>query len=419
MGRRLIFAGLAGLLLVSAVGVFGTQNSGKIREFVETREGELTAELLDEPDWCKPDMTFTIRGKDDVYFTEGEECKAGESCKEGTRGLFLLQKLLAGVRVGLQKECPQAKSITFNGFVDDVFVYRGYASKDNPNGEWVLFDLPVNLVESPPVPPPVSTPIEAPPRPESIAECNEFAAHPDDPTKPKGIKGVADDDVEAGKALFACEDALELEPDNTRLKFQLARAFLLYDKPAEGVGLMTEAAEEGHGAAIAALGDFALYGLLDDEPDPEMAKALYLKAAKAGFKPATKLAAAIIADPKEDKSQEVAGEPEYQQPKRLAQLKKGEIFPEQGAAFVYAMTYGSAVLAGIKHHCPEVDAALSLGQIQNAVFKRTDFMTVMMIGSDDELKQAGMDDGYALAFDKGCKSQEVQAVQESMRKTFN
>lgn len=425
MGRRLKYAAagmFAAAIAGTALHVASTETQTPSRVFGTTKGGELSAEIPGTGVWCQPDVTFVIRGQDDTHFTTGE-------IEQGRKERFLLNRLLSAVRRGLQQECPQAKSVTFNGFVDDVFVYRGYASRDNPQGEWILIDMPVVLVEAPP-PPPVAqaataqAPVAAAastPRRESIAECDTLAAHPDDPEKPKGIAGVADDDIHAGHALTACEEAIQAEPGNSRLKFQLARAYLLYDKPSEAVELLIEAAEEGHGAAIASLADLVLYGALDGEPDPETAKSLYQQAARAGFKPADKLAAEIVSDPEEDKNAQVAGEPEYHQPNRIAALLKGEPLAESGRSFAASFIYSLGVMGGIKHHCPDAGIDIPPQQLMQKYMQRMGsegFGAILMGGVSPDLEQHGMDDGYALAFTKGCPSKEVAAVHAALTSTF-
>lgn len=426
MGRRLKMpAALALALAVSALAltVFGQEQRADVRVLARTKGSELTAELQNRPDWCQPDLTFTVRGQEDTYFKEGERDD------QGRQGRFLLQKLLGAVRAGLQHECSLAQSITFNGFVDDVFVYRGHAAKGAAQGDWVLLELPVALVApadpglaTEPAPPPPQADVG--PRPESVAECDAAAAHPDDPGKPSGVKGVPDDDIHAGNALAACEEARRVDPDNPRLKFQLGRAYLLYDKPAEGVELIAEAAEAGHGPAIAALGDFVLYGVLDGQPDPETARSLYQQAAAAGFKPAAKLAGEIMADPKEDKRAQTTPEPSYHHPDRINMLVKGEPIPGNGSTFKAHFIYASNAIAGIKHHCPDAGIDMAPATMLEKYMARMGVsglggLIVVSSAGYEELEQQGMDDGYALAFTKGCSSGEVAAVHKSVRSTLN
>lgn len=422
MGNVAFFAGL----LLPAF-IFGSNASGQTTAtgpgaLAQLKGGELIAEVADRAAWCKRDITFTIRSQDAKYFDHTERDV------QGRLGQITLQRLLGTIRVALEKSCPQAHSVTFNGFVDDVFIYRGYAEKNSAGGEWVLIELPVSLVkapEPPPPPPKIAAAQVAPfPDPASVGECDRLAAHPDDSQKPKNIKGVSDDDLKPGPALSACEKALTIEPDNSRVKFQLARALIAYNKPADGVEMLTEAAEQGSGAATAALGDITLYGLIDGNPDPEMAKKLYLQAENLGFKPAKALAAAIEANPNEDTAPQIAAEPQYHMPNRVKWMLEGKALPGQGGDFVDVLAYGSRFIAGIIHQCPDRGVSLTPQQILNTVHKRAGVaigflgMSALGEGAYSGTQQKGMDDGYALAMTAGCKSLQVQAAEETMRKTF-
>lgn len=420
MGRLIVATALSAALGMSAIQVFSQGPQSETTVFTRTKGGEMVAELPNQPGWCQPNMTFTVRGTDDSYFKEGE------TDEQGRQGRFILQKLLAGTRIRLKRDCPEARSITFNGFVDDVFIYRGYAEKGGKEGDWILVEMPINLVEAPTPPPPAVVPPPEEPRlrPESVAECNALAAHPDDPTKPKSVKGVSDDNLEAGKAAEKCEEAIEVEPDNPRIRYQLARAYIAYGKDAEGLELMTEAAEEGHPVAIASLGDVALYGVLDDEPDPETAKALYLQAATKGFKPAAKLAAEIVDNPKEDKSQEVVPEPEFTRPEYAKMVMSGEVLPDRDVQFVLNYIYVTSFMSGIKYQCEGAGVkGLDVSRVMQAVYSRLGLRGEMAMrawneGSYGDLEQDAMDDGYALAVAKGCSAKEIEAVRNSIRKTF-
>lgn len=412
------------VLAAASIGVvFGQDGAKGPGPLAMTTDRELIAEVPDRAAWCKPEITFTVRGKDDKYFK-------GEKDARGRIGLFTLQKLLGLIRVGLAANCPQARAITFNGFVDDVFVFRGYAEKGGTAGDWALIEMPVILVQAPEPPPPTGQASTAPPlvaNVASVAECDKLAAHPDDPQKAKGVKGVRDDDLKAGPALSACEAAVVTEPHTVRLKFQLARALIAYDKPVEGLELLTEAAEQGSGAAVAALGDITLYGLLDDNPDPAEAKELYLQAAKLGFKPAKALATAIEANPKEADTQEAAAEPQYHHPDRMGLLLRGEVLPGQGGGFIQTVVYSTFVIAGIKHQCPErgipagvVDQSKLLKVTSERAGAGVAWMGFIALneGGYARIEQEGMDDGYALALTSGCASAKLLAAEQSIIKTF-
>ena len=418
MGHRIAHASLLGIAaLAFMVSVLGQSPEPEMKLLARTKGGELTAEVPNDRNWCKPDLTFTINGAEDAYFKQGEVDAQGRS------GRFLLQRLIGVIRVGLQAECPQARSITLNGYVDGEYVFRGYASRTDIQSNWALIELPINTIASSSSKPVAEIPVSAAspspmrtPRPASIGECDALAAHPDDPTKPKNIAGVADDDIKAGEASDKCEEAVATNPENPRLAYQLARSYIAFGKAAEGLELLTEAAEDGHAVAIAYLGDVALYGVLDSTPNPELAKALYLRAEKLGFQPAKKLASAISADPIEDASQSVSAEPEFIEPKFAAILLQGKTLTDTGRAFLTMMFYSSSFLSGIKHQCPDVQMQISEGDIMYAVKGRSAYSEFLLSpvfteGNEvDELKQNGMDDGYALAVTKGCDAAEVDAV---------
>ena len=212
-------------------------------------------------------------------------------------------------------------------------------------------------------------------------------------------------------------------PDEPRLRFQLARALIGYDKVADGVESMTEAAELGSGAATAALGDITLFGLIDDTPDPVSAKKLYLQAASLGFKPAVALAAAIEANPQEDTSPQVA-EPKYHHPDRASQMLRGEELPGSGGDFIATLAYSTRFIAGIVYACPKRGVELTPQQIFNSVYRRAGpaatFLGLSAVGEGAyaTLQQEGMDDGNALAESSGCDSSRVAAAEQSLRKTI-
>jgi len=70
------------------------------------------------------------------------------------------------------------------------------------------------------------------------AECDRWAASPQDTTRPVGVAGVDPGQIEADRAVPACRSALEGRPNDLRLMFQLARAL----EKAGGADSDTEAA---------------------------------------------------------------------------------------------------------------------------------------------------------------------------------
>ncbi len=369
---------------------------------------DFTAEVPAARNWCQPHVTLLVRGRDEETFT-------------GPVSVRL--RLGGGIQAILPRECPQVQRVTVNGFVDDVFVYRAVTSRTDPNERWLLMELPVAAVpDVPDAPPPPAADQAAlqEPREESVQACDVAAAHPDDPTKPEGIAGVTDDEMHAGAALTACEEAVLFDPENVRTLYQLARAYLIYDRPVEGVELMTEAAEEGHGAAIAVLGDIALYGLLGDDPDPELARSLYQQAAAAGFVPAVTLAMTIEENPEVDMAASVTTTPQMRQPMLLPPLLRGDTLQGSQEEIARGFVYGMQVIGGVLTHCPEsLESNATMAKVSSALVGRTKMPRAVIAATigDERLQQDGLDDGYALAFDKGCSSPEITAILRTVRLT--
>lgn len=131
----------------------------------------------------------------------------------------------------------------------------------------------------------------------SIAHCDAQAAHPDDPEK-EDMHGVTDENLQSAKAIQACQEAVKISPSVARLRFQLGRGYWKAERYEEAVEAFVEAGRNGHGGALAYLGDATLYGVAGLGPDPELARNLYQNAAKAGFKPAKAVAVEIVAGAK-------------------------------------------------------------------------------------------------------------------------
>lgn len=112
-------------------------------------------------------------------------------------------------------------------------------------------------------------------------ESDERAGHPDDPTKPKNIKGVADAALESEdaltKAIEASAEAVAAFPEEPRYRFQLGRALMLAGME-DAIPHLEFAAEKGHGAAMAYLAR--------TKDNAFAAMDLFRRAEKAGFKPA-------------------------------------------------------------------------------------------------------------------------------------
>lgn len=402
-----------------------------MRVYASSKNNEIVAKIEDVSNWCKRDMVFEVHGVNEVNFTDGEVDSRGR------HGRFLLSKLLGVIRVGLQKECPQVESITLNGFVKNEFIFRGIARKEGGDN-WVLVPVPIALVsesELSKIDENISTQTSQQDGDldneistnalNAIEECDSLAAHPQDPLKPLNTKGVEDDDIKAGEAAEKCEIALEEDDESPRLMYQLARAYLAYGKTAEGVELMVNAAEYGHAVAIATLGDIVLYGVLNDEPNPERAKALYLKAAAAGFLPARALADSILENPEIDISQSVPAEPNFIRPKSAAMAIAGSELPGHDKVFVENLIYTISFMVGIKHHCKSAGLeTINVASMIRSVGGKIGLLGFAALdaygnGGYGPLEQVGMDDGYALAVTKGCQSKEVAGVHLTIKRSIN
>lgn len=97
-------------------------------------------------------------------------------------------------------------------------------------------------------------------RTESVSpnRCDLLAGHPDDPEHLG--PGVTDDQLDAGAALVACQDAVKREPRTGRLQFQLARALLGSDRPGEAITVLKQAADLQHGGVHFFLSEAYLNG---------------------------------------------------------------------------------------------------------------------------------------------------------------
>jgi hypothetical protein len=117
---------------------------------------------------------------------------------------------------------------------------------------------------------------------ESIARADQLAAHPADPSKPKDVPGVSDEQLQSGdiieKAAAACMDAVEKNPDESRCQFELGRVLVLGGLTDDGREQLEAAASKGHGGAY--------FYLAQLEDDLDKVSELLEKAKSAGFKPA-------------------------------------------------------------------------------------------------------------------------------------
>ncbi|MCC6471908.1 MAG: SEL1-like repeat protein [Alphaproteobacteria bacterium] len=86
-----------------------------------------------------------------------------------------------------------------------------------------------------------------------LGECDRLAAHPADPQRL--TDGVQYDLMDWRNAIRACTDALKTSANSPRLHFQLGRALLRGQRRDEALPHLLEAADKGHLAAYALLGN--------------------------------------------------------------------------------------------------------------------------------------------------------------------
>ena len=89
--------------------------------------------------------------------------------------------------------------------------------------------------------------------PGAFSECDRLASARYDTTRPLGLEGLLNDDINGALAVPACTAELQLHPDSVRTKFELGRALLAGSRCAEGYKALWEANHEGHNAAAYAM----------------------------------------------------------------------------------------------------------------------------------------------------------------------
>lgn len=114
----------------------------------------------------------------------------------------------------------------------------------------------------------------------TVATCDQLASSPLDPAVPDGT-GVQFGDIDANAAIAACTSAVAANPDNARLRFQLARSYDVAEQFDKAIAEYRAAADQGYALALSSLGSLyeGGYGL---DADPAEAARLYEQAAADG-----------------------------------------------------------------------------------------------------------------------------------------
>lgn len=113
-----------------------------------------------------------------------------------------------------------------------------------------------------------------------VQDCDILAAHPDDPQRM--ADGIGDDQIVPRLAILACEDAIDLDPEEPRFAFQLGRALLAVGQQDDAFALFQTASGADYAAAWAYLGDAHQFGL-GTPVDGQQAYQAYQKALDLGF----------------------------------------------------------------------------------------------------------------------------------------
>ena len=119
-------------------------------------------------------------------------------------------------------------------------------------------DKPATPREQPlsrePAQPPAPTPRVAVARPVRAADCDRLAAHPADALLPPGVVGVTFENIDAKRAVAACELALARDSGHPRYQFQFARSVHKAERLEEAVTYYRQAGLQGHPLAQKSLG---------------------------------------------------------------------------------------------------------------------------------------------------------------------
>ncbi|NNE85951.1 MAG: hypothetical protein HKN28_18465 [Alphaproteobacteria bacterium] len=119
-------------------------------------------------------------------------------------------------------------------------------------------NTPTTSPEPAPIPNPTPAPAAKAPTaetpPAGAQDCDQLAAHPADVLRPQDVPGVPFSDIDADRAVRACEAALALNADDMRLQLQLARSLHKAERLDEAVVYYQQAGLQGHPLAQKTLG---------------------------------------------------------------------------------------------------------------------------------------------------------------------
>ena len=150
------------------------------------------------------------------------------------------------------REFQGQNNLPVTGVINEETIAQLAAGKSNsepaPREAEVASREPQAPGASPPPPEVASTSSE----PEE--DCDRLAAHPEDTQLPPGVTGVAFEDIDAVRAIAACEAALALSTGNRRYQLQLARSLHKGKRLQEAAVYYQQAGLQGHPLAQKTLG---------------------------------------------------------------------------------------------------------------------------------------------------------------------
>lgn len=112
-----------------------------------------------------------------------------------------------------------------------------------------------------------------------VTECDRLAAHPDDPFKV--AQGVSEGSVDLEAAIAACSEAVKNDPENPRLRYQLARSFGYSGRGEDAMPHRIAAVEAGYPQSLFVVGYLYINGRTI-EKDVCRGAALIYRSAKLG-----------------------------------------------------------------------------------------------------------------------------------------
>lgn len=113
-----------------------------------------------------------------------------------------------------------------------------------------------------------------------ITRCDELASHPDDPERV--AEGIPQSAVDIDAGLTACHEAVEADPSNPRLNYQLARLYGYAGRHGEGDVYRDAALRAGYPQSLFVIGYIRITGWDGRPADPCYGGELVRRSAMAG-----------------------------------------------------------------------------------------------------------------------------------------